>query len=521
MVQANPHRPGSSMSISSMLGGDPEATTREAMQSRSSMPASAHNASTSAGLQQRPPPPYSGTPQPGPRARTPDTFPSWSGDQNRPARAYSGGTPQRPYSSYQESPPETTRFGPPLQTHQAQYVAHNPDSIAQRDVYGPHRRPSVGSLGTPTSARPLSLAQSPIDYEPSRTGRPTSAAIERTGPTSAEHNAVPRSSTAHPDSRHRDRPDSSDKAYLYSSEPRSHNSPRQQGPNIRDGQSSAPNHPHYPFISRHQPQQAHNDRRIPGREDNSIMERGINSPPNRRFNPPQQHGDGFDGQRGPKEVEKPSEQDLRLHEELRQVLIPTLGAHGNHPRDSNPVLSARSAIPPSAALEQHIAGGDDSTPQSRLSLGLFTEQKRGRISPLPQAMQGAQARLRGPTGEPGIKNEFGRIFPGLGSGVGSAMSTPVPPENQPPQSFPPSPAPGDELARRTPLGIRAELGESRSRNASKTGRKGGRKAKEDDVKREADLDGIGSQGLTRTLSGRVLKRSRQSYQSTSSPFSHQ
>ncbi|KXT06465.1 hypothetical protein AC578_5990 [Pseudocercospora eumusae] len=50
--------------------------------------------------------------------------------------------------------------------------------------------------------------------------------------------------------------------------------------------------------------------------------------------------------------------------------------------------------------------------------------RRGRNSPLPQAVQGAQPRHIGPGGDnPGIKMEFGRMFSGLGSGVGT---TPAP-----------------------------------------------------------------------------------------------
>lgn len=43
----------------------------------------------------------------------------------------------------------------------------------------------------------------------------------------------------------------------------------------------------------------------------------------------------------------------------------------------------------------------------------------GRASPLPQAVQGAQAQHKGPGADPSIKNEFGRMFSGLGSGLGS------------------------------------------------------------------------------------------------------
>lgn len=51
--------------------------------------------------------------------------------------------------------------------------------------------------------------------------------------------------------------------------------------------------------------------------------------------------------------------------------------------------------------------------------------RKGRISPLPQAVQGAQPQIPGPPGEAGIKVEFGRMFSGIGSGV-SGLGVPSP-----------------------------------------------------------------------------------------------
>ena len=61
----------------------------------------------------------------------------------------------------------------------------------------------------------------------------------------------------------------------------------------------------------------------------------------------------------------------------------------------------------------------------RAILNLSPEVNRvGRNSPLPQAVQGAQTRHMGPgENRPGIKTEFGRMFSGLGSGVGTATPT--------------------------------------------------------------------------------------------------
>jgi hypothetical protein len=75
--------------------------------------------------------------------------------------------------------------------------------------------------------------------------------------------------------------------------------------------------------------------------------------------------------------------------------------------------------------EHHVRKeSGDSGPRS-IPPGISPElNRRGRNSPLPQAVQGAQPRHIGPGGDnPGIKMEFGRMFSGLGSGVGSATPT--------------------------------------------------------------------------------------------------
>lgn len=68
--------------------------------------------------------------------------------------------------------------------------------------------------------------------------------------------------------------------------------------------------------------------------------------------------------------------------------------------------------------------GNEELLHHRTLLGVGVEGKRaGRASPLPQAVQGAQAQILGPASEPGIKNELGRVFSGIGSGVGSVGAT--------------------------------------------------------------------------------------------------
>ncbi|KAF2154109.1 hypothetical protein K461DRAFT_312083, partial [Myriangium duriaei CBS 260.36] len=59
-------------------------------------------------------------------------------------------------------------------------------------------------------------------------------------------------------------------------------------------------------------------------------------------------------------------------------------------------------------------------PRSLLTVSPELNRREGRSSPLPQAVQGAQPRLMGPGRDSSIKYEFGRMFSGLGSGVGGA-----------------------------------------------------------------------------------------------------
>ena len=58
--------------------------------------------------------------------------------------------------------------------------------------------------------------------------------------------------------------------------------------------------------------------------------------------------------------------------------------------------------------------------KSHIGFGLDASRRTGRASPLPQAVQGAQAQPMMSGKDPGIKSEFGRMFSGLGSGLGSS-----------------------------------------------------------------------------------------------------
>lgn len=167
--------------------------------------------------------------------------------------------------------------------------------------------------------------------------------------------------------------------------------------------------------------------------------------------------------------------------------------------------------------EQPIVKSDeDSLQNHRSSLALLLDNsKRGRISPLPQAVQGAQARVSGPASDPGIKSEFARMFIGIGSGVGrvgrlgSGTSTP----------FSPSPTKHIEPERKTPAIGRGEPVEL---NNSWTGAKAGRKEhKAKNEEPRPPLEVKQSENSAAVTSMRGVKRTRHSHHHHPHQHSHQ
>ncbi|KAK6437422.1 hypothetical protein LTR95_006385 [Oleoguttula sp. CCFEE 5521] len=127
--------------------------------------------------------------------------------------------------------------------------------------------------------------------------------------------------------------------------------------------------------------------------------------------------------------------------------------------------------------------------------------RRGRNSPLPQAVQGAQPR---PSGA-GIKSEFGRMFSGLGSGVGSA--TPVAGQSANGMTTPSRQSPmaqADEVD--LMMGDRQD-GRSTSKLA-RAAKANGRRSREES--RMLDSEGFDGR-MTPSLSQRGNKRSKTSH----------
>ena len=146
-------------------------------------------------------------------------------------------------------------------------------------------------------------------------------------------------------------------------------------------------------------------------------------------------------------------------------------------------------------------GSDGSVHRAVLNISPELNRK-GRNSPLPQAVQGAQPKHVGPGGDnPGIKSEFGRMFSGLGSGVGSATPTPQQHANG-------TTTPSRMTPSRNTEGVdNARADNEDGRGGSKSGRGGkkNRRPREEVERGEAEIfDGR----MTPSLSQRGNKRSK-------------
>lgn len=150
-----------------------------------------------------------------------------------------------------------------------------------------------------------------------------------------------------------------------------------------------------------------------------------------------------------------------------------------------------------SAPDDHRRKGSDELLQHRNLLGVGVESKRGgRASPLPQAVQGAQAQIVGPAAEPSIKNELGRVFSGIGSGLGGVNATASGNGSSTPMAA--SPFKRDSIAGRSTVSETATDDAKIVRPASATGKRQ-RKLCDDDSQLEgenaADLrSGVAARG---------------------------
>ena len=479
-----PQRPGSGMSISAMLGADTSS-------SRDGKPADVgfgRAPETNGAGQARPlanlgPPLPQGSPVHAGNGQSHgsislDRYKSWFPENTRTPHAHSATLPPSPFPS--GKPIESPSFGPPLRAASGQSPPR-PLGFTESSSPRDHadfitRKYSLSDPNRFHTTRPIGPRIS------SRDERPSGDQYQPVNRLQSENDLKARLSN-----------ESSEQA---------RNIPAYLAPKTMEGNDNKPNdvsHSNRPFLSS-------------GQQPSTDLQRSLSSDgkpeSSRILEAPYPRQGNLPTVPAPEPHRHSSETGmaaLQSSNEPRQASVPL--SESPEQRRNSPLLHLQRQLAASAA------GADDgssSPEQSRKLLSLLNDHKRGRVSPLPQAVQGAQAQLRGPASEPGIKNEFARMFSGIGSGVGSAVSTPVPPDNTHPPRLPSSPSGPDDGERQTPLSRRKELtDEPKQKNSSRAGKRG-RKTKDGEVKKE--LEEASGTGLDRTSSGRGQKRTRNNYQ---------
>ncbi|KIW15939.1 hypothetical protein PV08_05989 [Exophiala spinifera] len=434
-------RPGSSMSISSMLGGEPEKPAHDQYHhhhsqasSTSSRQPSGSGPSMSLGAVMSPPQ-YSSKPNLGeytykPRSKTPDRFGN-TATGARPHRSSSGTMTQGPGPFYETQP----RNGPSTNTYPSPSFGA---SMPPRDEIDEHsRRTSISGI----LQRPESQPQ------PSMT---TSLSVVPPPPTRPE--SIP------PSLVHLDRS--------------SHPSVSGIDPPRQNGYSGSYGYSHQQSANLSRPVHAG----PPSQPTSAPIERPYKQSQSPELRRPQQNGN-----------------DTRPYQSPYGTAVePSYGAHAMARQDSVQSQSDRSVLgdrlrnrpyspfagsvaSQSGAIDDQVRKGSDELSQHRAILGLSSESKRGRYSPLPQAVQGAQAQT--PVPDAGIKSEHGRVFSGIGSGLGTTSANPTPT----PQPLPASPFKQNDANAR----LSEENLMKMSRSASGMGKRS-RKTFDEDARAESD-----------------------------------
>ena len=497
------HRPSSSMSISSMLGSDNVKPSRDpGPQNNTNGPSSVvGNFLTSPTRQSNhatsPPSAAQSSSRFPDSFSSPDKYKLYQSPANRPYRSYSGGSEQRAQPLVQSGSPDAAGSSVLQRSSNSQY---SPTSVSglQRDSKPNHPgevskngRPSSqpSASGTPSfefdkkvqlgkGERPKQTARKHyIDLEESNREDATRPRIEKSvgirdyPQQRAEPSQVIRGTYL---GDHRSPRKGQEQERLNGSSQHSNSrsdvSPEISNPRHRSGAGRSSERPQYPTNAAQSPFSSDTLRRL--REERQVLhQQSTNSSPVNH------------------------QPRMITHVEERQP--------SKYP--GPPVTFASSTEPPSLldVSEQH-QNKEDTTTHSRSALALLIENSKrgGRFSPLPQAVQGAQGRTSGPASDPGIKNEFGRMFSGIGSGVGSAgptgsgTNTPFPP---------PSPTMSHGPQRRTPFSNSADLNSS---SKPRTGIKNSRKTRKvrDDESRPDLEDGEG--GTPTSAAARGMKKSR-------------
>ena len=521
------YRPGSSMSISSMLGSDSDKPSRESNivnngAMKSTTPASPLPAAPSPTAHTRlvqSPRRDNGSESFIHKSQLLDERHSSLEHANRSHRNYLGETPPSPFSGAKRSSPEALRFSSSLRPSAAAHdqsvsqFSRSPETESGKWRAPQDRRQSIDSVMRPYRNRATGFATPPLEAKdtvristPNTQNPPLSTGSrEPEGGYNGDREADHATS-----SRREDRPYTpqthDDRMGHFIDVGRAHNSSTFHS--LEKHRTNGTVGSNYPFLSR-LPQSTSSpnpkSRITADVLGHRTPDLGSEVHSNSSHSPGMR--DVFRLGRGSQPMGRHLSHDVPLRS-------PSQGrSHFADPADNRQTQNPRSNALNSETLrseERNHQGKsfEDGQHQQKNYSGLLVEniKRGGRWSPLPQAVQGAQGQMRGPASEPGIKNEFARMFSGIGSGVGSIGTPPVGPiESGAPTSFPLTPFREDEV-RRSPFASRGEsMDSNKVRAAPKRNRRSG-KIKYEDSK--LDTESCDGQAFTGLIRARGTKRTR-------------
>ena len=391
-----PNRPGSSMSISSMLGFDADKGRQDQPAHRTTSHSSSTSAPTMSLGAVMSPPQYTSRAgivgeYPPPRSQTPDRPRNMDGLGSRPYRSSSGSMIQRPAPFDEIRPASTAMLAhqthsnfPSQQPLSASYV----DEAAER-----HRRTSLSGI----LQRPSSQPQPAPEPNPS--------------PVFHHGSYWPHSDPAHGDRGINSGTNGFANGNGYRNGTTENKSDARHNPDSRSYDTrppmSIPKAPSFVVQSIEPTPRLNNDRMASQASSpearRSLLAGILNGPSNGPATEPTSMA----------RQDSTQSQGDRFIDRLDWT----------RPRFRSPFASSymqQGASATSAPPEEQGRKGSDELSHHRAILGLANEFKRGRYSPLPQAVQGAQAQT--PIPDSGIKSEHGRVFAGLGSGIGTGSN---------------------------------------------------------------------------------------------------
>jgi hypothetical protein len=404
------HRPGSSMSISSLIGGGD--TSGAPTQTSQSQPSPHTNVPSSNSHSMQPPSPrrgFSSAPrsdlQPFRRQPSPDRHMYASNNALRAPEGHSYGaaSPSHPYSIHGSPDQGRLPLGQTSQPYKPMiFQGQGSYATMPNDAYAREARPPPANIPPRPNSQPMGPGQS----------HPDSATYVASGPRRTQYGPPEERRRTLGESHHA-RPNvaelvggvlqASDRDRPSTVQPISHST------------FSPPRNPWRQPMPEEPPQESAENRR----EEPSSLYRGYEG-----YSAPSQ-GPAPYGPHGPEDMVRGRSLDHLSHRAVEQYHAGPTSDPNSIERQKSEQLSRSyssggSGYPGRALYDQARRMGEDMHhAKALLAFGPDMNRKTGRASPLPQAVQGAQAQPLSLGKDPHVKSEFGRMFSGLG-GLGSS-----------------------------------------------------------------------------------------------------